>query len=559
MKNRFVQKSVYYIFVSVLLVLVYPLDLHFPTGNQCIYFFWGIKNTGFGFLSNDFLATQPDPFPLFSILVKYSSQFFGNNIFLLWYWFINLVYVVAFFEIIDEIRKQVGWQTPSLVGRVGEGCLFLFLNSTLIWGFFFSHFFNFDLRWAWDSGFADQGILRGYFQPSCFGVFILLSFMFFIKRKYFPAFVSAALAACFHANYLLISGIFIGVYALFLVRDKNHKTAIIGSVISLLIVLPYLVYVYSNFGSSSSETIEYLKSHIEGHIHFDYHVWMNAKAFLQFLLIMLSLWIIRKTVLFFPIMISLIILTVFTLLTYLSGSIFLLNLTPWRISVVIVPVAVAVVVLFLSSLKNNFFYSLFYSLILSMLFSAIFFRVFGNNTYEYILKWRVFTFIFFCLLFLILFLSQRYFILFKLNLYLPVLIIFLTIILGLSGILFHKPDGKSKDELIAYAKEHLLENQQYIVPTAMIEFRLTTGAPVFVDSTIFLSNALPEWDKRLTFVNRFYSDNSEKNISLLDSLSENCGITHIIATREMDFISQKELFRNDRYIIFELNNNKVEQ
>ena len=114
MKSRLTQKVVFYLLVSVLLVLVYPLDLYFPTGNQCIYFFWGIKNSGFGFLEHDFLATQADPFPLFSWLVQYSYSLFGSNSFFVWYWLLNLVYVVAFFEIMDVVRT-----TPSTLERAG--------------------------------------------------------------------------------------------------------------------------------------------------------------------------------------------------------------------------------------------------------------------------------------------------------------------------------------------------------------------------------------------------------------------------------------------------------
>ena len=186
MKSRLTQKALLYLLVSVLLILVYPLDLYFPTGNQCIYFFWGIKNSGFGFLEHDFLVTQADPFPLFSWLVQYSYSLFGSISFLFWYWLLNLVYVIAVFEIAEEVSKQLSLKLNKLLFAV----FFFFVNSTFIWGFFFSRFFNLDLRWVWDSGFAEQGILRGYFQPSVFGVFILLSVALFAKKRFLLAFVS---------------------------------------------------------------------------------------------------------------------------------------------------------------------------------------------------------------------------------------------------------------------------------------------------------------------------------------------------------------------------------
>ena len=553
----FAKKSAFYILVSLLLLLVYPLDLYFPTGNQCIYFFWGIKDTGFGFLSNDFLATQPDPFPLFSLIVTYSSQLCGNSVFLFWYWLINFIYVIAIFEIAEEAYGKLDYKLNRILFTV----LFLFANSTLVWGFFFTQFFNFDLRWAWDSGFAEQGILRGYFQPSCFGVFILLSFMFFIKassqpspkakrKSYLFAFVSAALAACFHANYLLVSGVFILVYILFLAREKNYKTAITGGVISFLIVLPYLIYILKNFGSVSPETIEYINNHIKGHIHFDYHVWLNKETFLQLSLILFSLWLMRKTVLFFPLLAALFILMVLTLLTYLSGSIFLLNLTPWRISVVLIPVALAIVLSFLSSGENKTLYRLNFSFIIAIILSALYFRIFGNNSSEYMLKWRIFTVLAFVAITLLIFISEKYFPPDFFNKIISAKTIILLLCLGLSGILLHKKHRESEVGLMVFVRKNLSEKQQYLIPPEMTDFRLTTGVPVFVDSTNYHSNALPEWDKRLTIVNQLYR---EENLILLDSLVKNCGITHIVTGNEMGFPMNKKIYGIGRYAIFELN------
>ncbi len=546
MNNRFIQKSLFYILVSFLLLVVYPLDFYFPTGNQCIYFFWGIKNTGLGFLENDFLASQPDPFPLFSMLVTYSSKLFGNSIFLFWYWIINLLYVVSVFEIAEEVGKQLGFK----LNKFFFTALFLFANSTLIWGGFFSHFFNFDLRWVWDSGFAEQGILRGYLQPSVFGVFILISFMFFIKRNFLLAFATAAIASCFHANYFLVSGVFIAVYILILLREKSYKKATTGSLISFLIVLPYLIYVYKNFGSTSPETAEYIRNHIKGHPHFDYLIWMNAKAFLQLLLIVFSLWLIRKSSFFLPLFFSLITLIVLTAFTYFSGNIFLLNITPWRISVVLVPIAVTIITAHISSTNNSKIRNLIFAFVYTIVLSALYFRVFGNISPEYIFKWKIITAVSFVIVTLITFISEKYFKPDFFNKAASVKIIFLLLCLGISGIVLHKKDRKNETELMNFVKENLSQNQQYLIPPEMTDFRVTTGAPVFVDSCIYHSNALSEWDKRMEITNRFFT---KTDSVLLDSLVRNCGITHIIARKEIKLIASKEIFSNERYIIFDVN------
>lgn len=545
MKSRLIQKVLLYLLVSVLLLLVYPLDLYFPTGNQCIYFFWGIKNSGFGFLEHDFLATQADPFPLFSWLVQYSYSFFGSNSFLFWYWLLNLVYVVAIFEIAEEVSKQLSLKLNKLLFT----SVFLFANSTFIWGFFFSRLFNLDLRWAWDSGFAEQGILRGYFQPSVFGVFILLSVALFAKKRFLLAFVSAAAAACFHANYLLVSAVFISVYLLFLLKEKNYKTAIICGAVSLVIVLPYLLYVLKNFGTSSPETLEYISNNIKGHIHFDYKVWMNVEAVLQMTLIGCALWLVRKTALSFPLSVGLVVLVVLTIITYASGSIFLLNLTPWRISVVLVPVAVAIVVAHLSSITNVKLSNLIISIVLTATISALYFRVFGNSSDDFILKWRILTLIVFVATLGVMILFEKYLPDMNIKSITSLAALFLVVCLGLSGILLHKSDTANEKELMAFVRTNSSEKQHYLVPPELTDFRLATGVPVFVDSTIYYSNALPEWDKRIKIANRFFASS---DTVLLDSLVRNCGITHIIAKEDFDFNKSNEVYRNKRYAIFEV-------
>ena len=461
------------------------------------------------------------------------------------YWLLNLIYVIAVFEIAEEVSKQLSLKLNKLLFT----SFFLFANCTLIWGFFFSRFFNLDLRWAWDSGFAEQGILRGYFQPSVFGVFILLSVALFAKRKFLFAFVLAAAAACFHANYLLVSAVFISVYLLFLLKEKNYKTAIIGSVVSLAIVLPYLIYVVKNFGTSSPETVEYIRNNIKGHIHFDYKVWMNTEAFLQMILIGFALWLVRKTALFFPLSIGLTVLVVLTLITYASGSIFLLNLTPWRISVVLVPVAVAVVVAHLSSITNVKLGSLIISIVLTATLSALYFRIFGNNSSDFILKWRILTLIVFISTLGFLFLLEKYLPNLNFISITPLAALFLIVCLGLSGILLHKNDTENEKELMTFVRKNSSEKQHYFIPPEMTDFRLSTGAPVFVDSTIYHSNALPEWDKRIKIANRFFT---ASDTVLLDSLVRNCGITHIIAKEDFDFNESNEVYRNKRYAIFEV-------
>lgn len=543
---NFAKKAGSYLLLSVLLVFVYPLDVFFPTGNQCIYFFWGLNNAGYGFFENDFLASQSDPFPLFSWLVAKFYFLFGKNIFLFLYWLLNLVYVSAFFETVEAVIEKQGLKKSSLIEKAA---LFLFFHSTLIWGFFFSRFFNFDLRWVWDSGFAEQGILRGYLQPSVFGVLIFFSAALFFGRKYIFAFVFAALAACFHANYFLVSAVFIAVYFTCLIKEKQFKIAFLGAAISFLIVLPYLIYTFKNFGYTSPETAEHIRNNIEGHIHFDYKMWMNGKALLQFMLIVFALWLTRKTDFFLPLVTTFSILLFLTAFTYFLDSVFLLILTPWRISVVLVPPALAVVLAFVFSSENIQIRKLFFSVIFTFALSALWFRIFGNSSPEYLIKWRVFTALLFILISAVFYFSEKYF---SPQVYMKIVslkAILLLLLLGLSGIFLHPKDRKYEAELFAFAKKNSSPGQLYLIPPDLLEFRLSAGVSVFADSSVHHGNSLPERDKRLKTINRIFQQN---DTAALDSLAKIHGITHIIAKNETRFMAGKEIYRNRLYAIFEL-------
>ncbi|MBP9152195.1 MAG: hypothetical protein KBF73_07935, partial [Flavobacteriales bacterium] len=169
----------FHLLMGVLLTLVYPMQELF-SGNQNIYFLWGMADLLPNAFTADPLLLSPNPYPLFSWLISiFPVQFLG-----LWttilYIFLSSIYTFSLFGIADRITPLYNHRTHLFSFLT----FFLFLHSSPIWGTYFQLLFDMDLRWMWDSGIAEQGVLRGYLQPSMFGVFLLLSLYQAMKKNY---------------------------------------------------------------------------------------------------------------------------------------------------------------------------------------------------------------------------------------------------------------------------------------------------------------------------------------------------------------------------------------
>ena len=94
----------------------------------------------------------------------------------------------------------------------------------------------------------------------------------------------------------------------------------------------------------------------------------------------------------------------------------------------------------------------------------------------------------------------------------------------------------------------------YLVPTKMQDFRLATGAPIFVDfkSIPYQDTDVLEWYRRVRLANRFYR-NINKECELLEQLTVEDRITHIVIdTNEItdDCALSHQVYRDDNFSIY---------
>jgi hypothetical protein len=237
------------------------------TSNQNQYFLHGLARAGFGFLSRDWLANTLDPTPAFSRLVEYTYRLTSLEV--LFYVYYALLMGIYLFSLLGIIKHSV-WEKeltppapPSLPGKGDEGLgprtlVFLALRHihSAGWRFALSRLVGVNWTYLLEDGVADQRMLGPVFQPSTFGVLLLLSIYFFLRRRPYLAILAAVLAACFHPTYLLAAGVLTGAYLLTTGWEERdiHKPLALGA-LALLAVAPILVYVYRSFGGASSEVM----------------------------------------------------------------------------------------------------------------------------------------------------------------------------------------------------------------------------------------------------------------------------------------------------------------
>lgn len=514
--------AAFLLLVSIALFFIYPADV-ILTGNQYIYFFWGMKNAGIGYLANDFLAQEADPFPLFSLIVTFTETYLGKWLYYVLYWLVGLVYVVSLFN----LAKHVFGEKKLTPFWVPFATLFLVLHATPLWSYLLRYAFNIDLRWLWDNGVATQGLLMGYFQPSSMGVLLLLSVERFAKGKTVFAAVLAALAGVFHANYLLLGCILVGVYAILQIKDKKWLQLGLSMALALILAMPYAWYVYQNFttvGMSADEIVAFetaLEAVRQSNPHLDPKAWLNVDTGFKLLLMGLAVWMLRGSQFFKLYLVLFVVTVLLSLIALLSGNVFFINLAPWRLSVVLVPIATVVlvyrVVEWLASMGYR--WVLVFCISLFVLgFFILFYRSFGF-VFRLDKSGLVVALLFF-IYGIVIFLFEDY----------PRRQVFLVsssvfVVFGLLGIVTYDSDARElawERSWLQFFKsdfdKKVSQNDLYMVPPDRTKFRLNMEVPVYVDNNLYFSRNLADWKRRKDFADWFYCLTLDEQLNNLDTL-----------------------------------------
>ena len=499
----------YFLFwASVFAISYTPWPLY--SSNQHTYFLHGLADGGLGLLREDWLARTTDPFPVFSLLVRITYQSLHQYLFYFYYMLICGIYIYSIVGIASNVYN-VKSSKPKYLTYLA---LVIAIHSSA--GRYLCYkVFGADLVWYLQSGVAGQHILGSIFQPSIFGVLIILSIYVFLQRKPFLAIFFATLAVTLHFSYLLGAAVLTLSYIIITFKEeKSIKRASLLVLFALILVLPVLTYVYISFGPTSSE-IWSRSQDILVNFRSPHHAipekWLGIMSYGQILIIIAALYLTRKTKLFLVMLFSFLTATTLTIIQILLGSNSLASLFPWRASVFMIPISSCIIA----------------AHIVSYIFEKFRHLISKNQ--------KVFTL-------------------------LSLAIIFLVLIGGAVNMkLIFDPNFKkdTRIPMMDFVKKTKSPGEIYFIPTGLAKFRLYTGAPIFITfkSHPYKDIEVMEWYDRILAARSFYGED-KINCQMLKKLSVDYGVTHVILENRhfsagCSFL--RELYKDDDYSVFKIN------
>lgn len=498
---------------------------HLYNDNQNTKFLHGLAQAGRGFLEEDWLANTADPLPVFSSLVSLTALLFSDNLFYIYYLLLMGVYIYSILGIASLQYNMYSSKTELLTFFV----IILALHSIRI-NILSNKILGLDLT-PLHFGVAGQYILGLDFQNSSFGVFLLLSIYAFLKRKHIWGIIWLSLASLFHPAYLF-SATFLTIAYLLIIFKENFDRQNISwntftkavrepfslGLLALLLVSPVVWYNQAVSSSTSPElasrALDILVNERIPH-HALPEVWLNGAALLQIAIVVVVLFLVRKTRLFLVMLVPFLGGLLFTIIQILTANNSLALIAPWRVSVFLVPLST--------------------SLIIASILSTIF-----EKFKELLNKLRI-----------------------------PIIAVCIIAILFLvqGGIAVQRTRNNKyyKQTTLAmmdFVKGTKSPGQVYLIPTRdnkFDEFRLYTGTPVFINwkSHPYQDYEVLEWYTRNKLVEAFYNSEPPQACSLLDEISSNYRITHIVLDLEQggpECEGLQETYRDQRYAVYAIAN-----
>jgi hypothetical protein len=456
--------SVAFVAWSAVFALVYT-QLPLFTSNQYQYFLHGLAQAGYGYLSKDWLAGTADPTPVFSALVNITFRFFHSEApTYVYYGLILGVYFYALYGIADFLFAVRRSPIRSLVFIA----VFLGIHSTAF-RFILSRIWDGEAAYLFEGGVAEQRVLGQIFQPSSFGVFLLLSILFFLRGKKGLSILSLAVAVYFHSTYLMAGALLtLGYLAAIVWKERSWKSALGFGFLTLLAVAPVAIYDIATFGPSSAEVYrqaEQILAHYRIPQHTQISWWFRWTVIAKAALLSAALLVVRKTRLFPILAVASLGMLILTAVEWGTGNDSLALLFPWRISSILVPL------------------------------SSVILLAFG-------LQWVAAR------------LPQSTDLAALLATAACMTAIALLLIAGIARFPFDLAAAASDPAkpMMNLVRANAVFSDVYFIPPRMEAFRIETGAPVFVDlkSIPYHDTDIVEWYRRLMLVNDFYQPDADR-------------------------------------------------
>jgi hypothetical protein len=480
------------------------------TSNQNQYFLHGAARAGIGFLSEDWLANTADPTPVFSWIVEWTYRLLPPAAFYLEYLLLFGVYLAALWLIADALFELRTSRTRALVFLV-----FIVILHAAALRVVQGRLLGETWEYLWDGGVAGQRLLGTVLQPSSFGVFLLLSIGLFARGRFAWACASAALATSVHPTYLLPAAILVLAYCLIAWREERSlRRPLLLGLLALALVTPIVLYVVIALGPTGPDYFA-LAQQILVQERVPHHAlpaaWLDATVLVKLALIFLALIVTWKSRAARVIALATAAGLLLTVIQILSGSEMLALLFPWRISAVLVPASVG------------------------LLCGWIARRASGDPPLANARQSRM----------------------------VSIACVAIALLLAAAGVVAFRVQRAERDAhpasgVFHFIREHARSGEVYLIPAALQEFRLATGAPALVDrkSIPYLDTDVVEWSERMHLVDFVYREEPDDvNCALLDQLAERYGVTHIVLDEDLLDLAcpqSREVYRDSHYAVHAL-------
>ena len=461
----------------VLSVTIAPLY----TNNQNSYFFHGLARSNYGHLREDFLFSTSDPFPLFSLIIQFTNTFSAEFLIYIFHAILLVIYFVSLTRFSNNIN---GFKT----NRTYE----LFISLTLILthsassGYISTKLFNSNIPKILYEGVAGQTLINPEFQPSTFGILCISSIFLYTKNRTLLSLFLLSISSWIHPSYIPISLLIlmayvIHIYSIKKCRINSLKIVLLGA---LLIGMP-AVWHFWRLGSENIDTMklaaEILVVHRIPH-HAQIASWLGPSVILKIVICITAIIITRKNTLGFLLSFLLLSGIGLTCIQYITDNHRLALLFPWRISVVIVPISFAVII--------------------GYLIPVLIQRLCTNFP--------------------------------KPVKYYPYLLFCMVISCAIVGLLYmfvrvEKTNDLPFHNALEFSKDYSRSGNLYMIPPNLMDFRLHTGNPVFVDDKThpFRPKEIVQWYERKITADNFYSA-TEKDCDFKRSVISENHITHTL-------------------------------
>jgi len=318
--------------------------------NQNQYLLHGLAAVGDGNLADDWLANTVSPTPVFDGLVTLTARHLGEGVFPVYYALLQGAYFVSLLGIATHVP---GDRLTPRTRRLVAALLFLGHAGALRWASFAA--FGWDYPCYAQGWLAAQYVLGPAFQPSAFGVLLLVALNQFVRGRPFVAIVCVTFSVTLHPTYAISAGLIVlGVVAT-LTREGRVGRALACGMMFAALVLPIVVYVKQAFAASPE--LGPVADNLLVNVRIPHHaipaVWFDSITALQLVAISVGVALTRGTRLLAPLQLLALGSLLLTAAQLALGSDALALLFPWRSSVILIPVATAVIVTRLVTLAGR--------------------------------------------------------------------------------------------------------------------------------------------------------------------------------------------------------------